>query len=62
MMLVVFLNASGTGFLQLLPVLRNLRDMSKYSWGTTAFTHMYTDLDTACRGGSWICSYFFPCG
>ena len=51
---VIFLNASSTGFLQLLPILRNLRDLPKYSWGIAAFTHMYTSLDTACIGGSWI--------
>ena len=53
---VIFLNASSTGFLQLLPICRNLRDLSKYCWGTAAFAYMYTSLDTACRGGSWICS------
>ena len=56
---VIFLNASSTGFLQLLPILKNLRDLSKYSWGTAAFAHMYTSLDTACRGGSRVCSFMF---
>ena len=56
---VILMNTSSTGFLQLLPVCRNLRDLSKYSWGTAAFAHMYTSLDTACRGGSWICSIMF---
>ena len=56
---VIFLNASSTGFLQMLPILRNLRDLSKYSWVTIAFAHTYTGLDTACRGGSRICSCLF---
>ena len=28
---IIFPNASGTDYLQLLPVLRNLRDLSRYS-------------------------------
>ena len=56
---IIFLNDSSTGFLQLLPVLRNLRDLSKYSWGTAAFAHTYTGLDAACSGGSWNCSCVF---
>ena len=56
---IIFLNDSSTGFLQLLPVLRNLRDLSKYSSGTTAFAHTYTGLDTAYSGGSRNCSCVF---
>ena len=44
---IIFPNASGTGYLQLLPVLKNLRDMLRYSWGTTALCHMYSGLDMA---------------
>ena len=44
---VIFPNASGTSYLQLLPVLKNLRDMLRYSWGTTALCHMYSGLDMA---------------
>ena len=56
---VIFPNASGTGYLRLLPVLRDLRSLSRYSWGTAAFAYMYSGLDFACRGHSQICSYLF---
>ena len=56
---VIFLNASSTDYLQLLVFLKNLRDLSKYSWGVTAFSHIYFGFDVACRGGSQICSYLF---
>ena len=46
---VIFQNASGTGYLQLLPVLRNLRDLPRYSWGIATFSHIYFSLDVACR-------------
>ena len=41
---IIFLNALGTGFLRLLPVLRDLRSLPKYSLGTTAFAFMYEDV------------------
>ena len=56
---IIFLNDSRTGLLQLLPILRNLRDLSKYSWGAVAFSHTYTGLDTACSRGSGNCSCVF---
>ena len=46
-------------YLQLLPILKNLRDLLRYSWGTTALSHMYYDLHVACIGGSRICSCLF---
>ena len=55
----IFLNASGIGFLQLLPILRDLRSLPKYSWGTIAFAHIYSSLDRACRGHSRIFSCLF---
>ena len=56
---VIFPNASGTGYLRLLPILRDLRSLSRYSWGTIAFAYMYSGLDLACRGRSRICSCLF---
>ena len=56
---VIFSNASGTSFLRLLPILRDLRSLPKYSWGTIAFAYMYSGLDLACRGRSRICSCLF---
>ena len=56
---VIFPNASGTGFLKLLPVLKDLRSLSRYSWGTVAFAYMYSGLNLACRGRSRIYSCLF---
>ena len=44
---VIFPNASGTGYLQLLPILKNLIDLPRYSWGTITLSHMYSGLDVA---------------
>ena len=56
---VIFSNASGTRFLKLLPVLKDLRSLSRYNWGTATFAYMYSGLDLACRGHSRICSCLF---
>ena len=56
---VIFPNASGIGYLRFLPVLRDLRSLSRYSWGTAAFAYMYSGLDLACRGCSRIYSCLF---